>query len=287
MSVDRERKNFFRLNRFKLKLKNGVENMKFQIPLNPGTLTQFLLRVVTCLVVISFLSEMTVYFLPGKPSENFFVKVFSVDNERNIPTAYSVLTLLFTSLLLGTISYAKKMDSGPYKNHWKILSFIFLYLSLDEAAQLHELLIKPMRSLLNATGFFYFTWIVPIGILVAIFLLSYTKFLFHLPVSIKKLFVAASVIYIGGALGMEMVGAYQVYIAGEDNIPYQIIVTVEELLEMLGIVVFIHALTSYIKTYLGGVNWNIYIPGKNTQVTETQNIDIPAISAPASTNLSR
>jgi hypothetical protein len=31
---------------------------------------------------------------------------------------------------------------------------------------------------------------------------------------------------------------------------------------MLGIVVFIHALISYIKTYVGGLSWNIYIPGK-------------------------
>jgi hypothetical protein len=51
---------------------------------------------------------------------------------------------------------------------------------------------------------------------------------------------------------------------------------------MLGIVVFIHALISYIKTYLGGVSWNIYIPGKNTQVTEhSENIGIPALSEPA------
>jgi len=261
--------------------------MKFQIPLAPGAVTQFLLRVVTCLVVISFLSEMTVYFLPGTPSENYFVKVFSVDSERNIPTAYSVLALLFSSLLLGTIAHAKNLESCRYKHHWKILSFIFLYLSLDEAGELHEKLINPLRSLLNATGFLYFTWVVPVGILVVIFLFSYTKFLFHLPVSTRKLFVAASALYIGGALWMELVGAYQASTAGEDNILYQIIVTVEESLEMLGIVVFIHALMSYIKTYLGGVSWNIYIQGKNTQVTEPQNIGIAAITEPANKNRSR
>ncbi len=177
------------------------------------------------------------------------------------------------------------MDSCRYKHHWKILSFIFLYLSLDEAGELHEKLINPLRSLLNATGFLYFTWVVPVGILVVIFLFSYTKFLFHLPVSTRKLFVAASALYIGGALGMELVGAYQASTAGEDNILYQIIVTVEESLEMLGIVVFIHGLISYIKTYLGGVSWNIYIPGKNSQVTEHQNIGLPALSEPANTNL--
>ncbi|MEG4527804.1 hypothetical protein QUB61_34535 [Microcoleus sp. C2D2] len=63
--------------------------------------------------------------------------------------------------------------------------------------------------------------------------------------------------------------------------------TIEESLEMLGIVVFIHGLISYIKTYLGGVSWNIYIPGKNSPVTEDQNIGLPALSEPANTNLFR
>jgi hypothetical protein len=113
--------------------------MKFQISLTPAAVTQFLLRVVGCIVVISFLSEMTVYFLPGQPSENYFVKVFSVDNERNIPTAYSVLALLFSSLLLGAIAHVKNQDSSRYQHHWKILSFIFFYLSLDEAAKCHRI----------------------------------------------------------------------------------------------------------------------------------------------------
>jgi hypothetical protein len=186
--------------------------------------------------------------------------------------------LLFSALLLGVIAHAKNLDSDPYKNHWKILSFIFFYISLDEAGRVHEKLIDPMRSLLNATtGFLYFTWVVPIGFLVVIFLFCYRKFLLHLPVATKKMFVAAAALYIGGALGMEMVGGYIASTTGK-NLSYVIGLTIEESLEMLGIVVFIHALMSYIKTYLnggswninipGGGSWNINIPGKNTEVTE-------------------
>lgn len=261
--------------------------MKFQIPLAPGAVTQFLLRVVSCLVVLSSLSLITLHLFPDAKFAYYFAKAFNLDVERNIPTLYSFLALLFSSILLGVIAHAKNLDSDPYKNHWKILSFIFLYLSLDEAGQLHEKLIDPMRSLLNATGFLYFTWIVPLGFLVAIFLLSYSKFLFHLPVSTKKLFVAATALYIGGAIGVEMLGGYVAYTTGQENVFYVIITTIEESLEMLGIVVFIHALISYIKTYLGGVGWNIYIPGKNSQVTDNQNIGLPGLSEPANTNLLR
>ena len=179
--------------------------MKFQIPLAPGAVTQCLLRVVTGLAVLSFLSRMTLYFLPDYPSRDFLAMAFTVDGEGNVPAIYSSLALLFSSLLLGAIAYAKNLDSDRYKNHWKILSFIFLGLSLDEIAQLHEHLIG-LRSVLNATGIFYFTWIVPFGFLVAIFLLSYSKFVFHLPVATRKLFAAACALYIGGAIGMEMPG---------------------------------------------------------------------------------
>ncbi|MEX0269130.1 hypothetical protein AB3R30_08300 [Leptolyngbyaceae cyanobacterium UHCC 1019] len=243
-------------------------------------MTQFLLRVVICLVVISFLSQMTLYFLPDYPLRNYFAKAFNVDHERNIPTLYSFLALLFSSVLLGVIAHAKKLDSGRYQHHWKILSFIFLYLSLDEIGQLHEKLIEPTRSLLNATGFLYLTWIVPMGILVVIFIFSYSKFLLHLPASIKKLFVVACALYVGGAIGMEIPGGYLIYTTGMENLSYVIVATIEEALEMLGIVVFIHALISYIKVYLGGVSWNIYIQGKHTPVTEHQNIGIAALANP-------
>lgn len=254
--------------------------MKFQIFLNPATVTQFLLRVVFFLVVISFLGQMTVYFLPNYPFTNYLAKAFSVDYERNIPTAYSVLALLLSSILLGAIAHTKNLDSDRYKKHWKILSFIFLYMALDEAVQVHEQLINPMRALLNATGFLYFTWIVPIGCLVAIFLLSYTKFLFHLPTSTRNLFVTASVLYIGGAIGMEMLGGYQAYTSGTYNLSYLIIVTFEELLEMLGIVIFIHALMSYINKYLGGVSCKISL-GKHQQVSDSASIHMATMSESA------
>jgi hypothetical protein len=259
--------------------------MKFQIPLTPGAVTQFLLRVVGCLVVLSSLSHLTHHFFRDSRFAKYFLMVLSLDSEGNIPTFYSSLALLFSSLLLGVIAHAKSLDSSPYKQHWKLLSFIFLYLSLDEAGQLHEKLVPPLRSLLNATGFLYYTWVVPFAFLVVIFLLSYSKFLFHLPVSTKKLFVAATALYLSGTLGLELVGGYVASTMGMNHLFFTIAMTIEELLEMLGIVVFIHALISYIKTYVGGVSWNIYIPGKNTQVTDRENTDIPTISEPAHRNL--
>ncbi|MCU0541620.1 MAG: hypothetical protein MUE44_05445 [Oscillatoriaceae cyanobacterium Prado104] len=258
--------------------------MKIQISLAPAAVTQFLLRTVACLVGLSLLSQMAVYLLPDYPFRDFLARAFSLDAEQNVPTVYSVLTLLFSSILLGAIAHAKNLDSSRYGHHWRILSFIFLYLSVDEGGQLHELLVYPTQKLLNATGFLYFSWVIPFGLMVAIFLASYTKFLFHLPVATRNLFVAASVLYIGGALGMEMLGGNEAYQVGRHTIAYLIMATFEESCEMLGIIVFIHALMCYIKTHLGGLNWDISL-GTNRQLAESQNIPLATVGEPTNSNI--
>ncbi len=49
-----------------------------------------------------------------------------------------------------------------------------------------------------------------------------------------------------GVIGVEMLGAREADLHGTDTVLYCVLYTIEELLEMLGIVVFIHALLSHI-----------------------------------------
>jgi hypothetical protein len=121
-------------------------------------------------------------------------------------------------------------------------------MAIDEAASLHELLIEPMRGLLGqqARGIFFFAWVIP-GIAVAmIFGLSYLKFLLHLPTKTRWRFVIAATLYLGGALGMELIGGRYADSHGMENLAYSMTATVEESLEMAGVIVFIYALLNYI-----------------------------------------
>ena len=220
--------------------------MKLTLPLSPWIVTRFLIRVVIVLAVLSYVGQLMHYFLPPNGLIEFFVKAFNVDREKNIPTVYSGLALLLSSILLGVIAYAKKLDHDRYTNHWIILSGLFLYLCLDEVGKLHERLIDPMRSVINGRGFLYYGWIVPASILVALIGLYYLKFLFHLPIKFRKLFILSAVVFIGGSIGLESIAGYYVYHYTIDDITYQFLATIEESLEMLGIVIFIHALLSYI-----------------------------------------
>jgi hypothetical protein len=52
-------------------------------------------------------------------------------------------------------------------------------------------------------------------------------------------------VFVFGALGMEMVGGAYFDSHGSQNVTYVALQTVEEILEMVGIIVFIHALAEY------------------------------------------
>jgi hypothetical protein len=53
-------------------------------------------------------------------------------------------------------------------------------------------------------------------------------------------------LYVGGAVGVEMFGAKVASMGGMDTMSYALLVAVEEGLEMFGIVLFSYALLSYI-----------------------------------------
>ncbi len=175
------------------------------------------------------------------------IQKLNVDGEYTIPSLFSSFTLLFCSVILGLISRKKWQKNDKYTGKWIGLSVIFFYLALDETISLHEQLIHPLRDTLNATGIFYYTWVIPGLILVMTVLFIYLKFLQSLPQKIKYLFLLAGIFYVGGGIGMEMLGGYYAYLYDTNNFIYEILVTIEEFLEMLGVVVFIYGLLCYLK----------------------------------------
>ena len=95
------------------------------------------------------------------------------------------------------ISLANKSNGNKSAFYWGSLALLFLFLSVDESAGMHELFIIPLRNLLNATGIFYFAWVIPaLGFLIFCFGF-YWRFLFSLPRIISSRIVLAAFIFIG------------------------------------------------------------------------------------------
>lgn len=174
------------------------------------------------------------------------IKLFNFDMEANLPTYFSSLILLGDGILLALIGCRYK-TLGKKHLHWLGLSFVFVFLALDEMIQIHEQLRAPMAKLFNTTGILYYAWFIPYLIIVAILGIAYFKFMMRLPKHILKLFILAGFLFIFGAVVMEAIsGLYEVKYGESDTLAYYVMTTFEELLEMSGAIIFFYALLYYI-----------------------------------------
>src|SRR5215208_4303987 len=210
------------------------------------------------------------------------LRIFDVGEERSIPTWFESILFLLCSMLLAVVTVAKKRRSDRYILHWSFLSVIFLVLSLDEVASIHEAIgAQSERLLHNTTGFtpggaIKFFWVVPGAIFVLIVLVAYLRFLANLPRSTRYSFLFAGALFVLGAVGLEMLSA-QVSSSSEgitnffgmelglsrrsgSAIPKIMIglqTCVEEMFEMLGLTAFVYALLAYIRSYIEDINTRV------------------------------
>lgn len=70
-------------------------------------------------------------------------RLLNVSLEYNIPTWYQAIALFLCGLTLAVIAMVKQQEASRWTQYWRVLSLIFFFLSLDEAAELHELLVIP------------------------------------------------------------------------------------------------------------------------------------------------
>lgn len=215
-----------------------------RLTLRPGKAALFLAAIALFLALVS---------LTGQVMKNIFghdhlfglVPAFDVDSEANIPTWFASNNLLICSLLLFIIARSKKKEGDRYTLRWYGLAFVFAFLSLDEAAGLHELLILPLQSAFHLKGYLFFAWVIPYGLALLVFGISYLKFLFSLPKRTRILFFLAGGIFTTGALGLEILAGPIFQRLGENNMLWAFETALEELLEMQGVILFIYALLSY------------------------------------------
>lgn len=172
--------------------------------------------------------------------------LFSVNLEESIPTWYSTINLFVASALLAVITHKAYHRTERFRHYWAGLTVLFLYLSIDEGAAIHEIAASAISDTFNTTGFFAFGWQFVAFPLVLIVGLIYLRFVIALPATTRNLFIVAAITYVGGALIVEGISANQWYNEGT-TLTYLAIATVEELCEMLGVVVFIYALLHYLR----------------------------------------
>lgn len=172
------------------------------------------------------------------------VALFDFDTEMNVPSLFSALMLLACS---GVLVRLATDGSSPVELRlgWWGLALVFLFLAVDETFSLHEETIRPLRTGLHTSGLLYFAWVIPYGAAALLLLLTYGRFLQRLPRRTAALCVAAGAVFVSGAIGIEMLGGWYYERHGPDHALYGLLYTGEELLEMLGVALFLYALLGY------------------------------------------
>lgn len=173
----------------------------------------------------------------------FFTRLIDLDGEANLPSWYSSIQLFFVGILWSFLIYEKVERED--KSTWELLliPILFLMLSLDESAQIHEyiglksdaLLPTGRRSdtLFQETGIWMF--LLPPFLIGLVFRLYVNaKRFFSVPKEISFRFMVGFLIFIGSAAGVEIFSNFMDWFLSLE-------IALEEGGEMMGVTILLWA----------------------------------------------
>lgn len=167
------------------------------------------------------------------------VRLFNDEEEESLPTYYSTLLPLIASVLAFYISSLRKAAGDLLAGRWMALGAVMLYISVDEASEIHEPAeqVPAMLGIHNPIFSHWTTIFVPFALVVLIMMLPVMR---RLPKQIATGIVVAGVVYVFAAAGLDKIGAQ---FEGATRSMFEM---VEELGEQIGLSILIYTLLTYI-----------------------------------------
>ncbi len=209
------------------------------------------LKILVSLFIILFIGNIFSIYLKLHfhfSNNKTLVRLFNFDLEQNIPTLFSTSILLFSGFLLLYIGKSHQKRNELFKP-WLFLGYIFIFLAIDEAISIHEIFGHILTTKFHLKGHLYFSWVIPYGFISILLLIYLFKFLKTLPIKTLRLFIFSGFIFFLGAVGIEIIGskiAYDLRGIRNFSLTYNILYTIEESFEMIGVIIFINTLLKYI-----------------------------------------
>ena len=212
-------------------------------------------RILTAILVLLILhiSSYLYLMINDIDPESFIFRKLNFNEERNLPAVFSTLLHLSASYLLAVIALSR-LTIKKVKWFWGTLSLIFLFLGLDEMFTFHERFSNDIYDLEGDAVFFY-DWVLVYIVILIVLMITFFKPLFSLPKKTLIRFILAGIVFVFGAVVLETIAANIVFKENLTNEETSIdplimgLATIEELLEMLGVTLFIYALLDFMKKY--------------------------------------
>lgn len=208
---------------------------------SPRRVRDFLLLCALAFAALSLLASYVNHGL-GYDHALGFVPLFDVNLEANAPTWFSSALLIGAGIAALLVASRSRLQRW----HWAAMGFIALFLSLDESAQVHELLSAALRSRLAVEGGFSWTIVAIVGVLpVVLGAALFYRFMRAIPAETRRGLIAAGIVYVTGVVGVDTVAALAHAESG-GLVLVTALNTVEELLEMVGVIMLIHVLLTHL-----------------------------------------
>lgn len=228
---------------------------KVSLGINPAQIAKVLMIIVGFLLAMNLAGVyMSLVRKVNSTTAKKLFAFFDLNTEANVPTFFNTFLLLFAALLLFVVAWQDShRPSAVYRaKYWRFLGACFLLLSVDEAVEFHEWvgIMTKIVFAYNFPGIFYYAWIIPYALLLLGGFLFIKNFLFGLPASVRNPFMLAGIMFVGGAMGLEMLEAQHADATGLPTNPqtlyFAALYSLEEVLEMSAVILFIYTLLRYL-----------------------------------------
>lgn len=184
------------------------------------------------------------YLIPrftGRDTLFGLLDFFDLGLEGNFPSYISSVNLLVGAALAALTHAVINLKGNRPSRYWLLLAAILAYLSVDEAAQIHDNFGDLLAGLFPGYDSLpeRHNWLLAGVAIAAIMGLSLLKFLYELPRRLAMWFVVAGVVFAFGVLGMEFAGTLMLWQGYEpSDFAYQVRRWLEETIEMTGVLIF-------------------------------------------------
>jgi len=198
--------------------------------------------IIACLALAHFCSALLVLTI-GKG--NTLWQFTSMGGESNLPATFSAFATLVAALITLLVSRVEFDVSN--RRSWVVIALVLIFMAFDEAATIHE----RIKRLLPGNETLGLGWIIIYGAFLLPLGIYLFRFWLRLPASTRWGLMLAAVVFLSGAVGMELVerslltpgleNRYEEYL----RLPLVLSIMVEEVLEKLGIAILIFTLFRY------------------------------------------
>lgn len=190
-------------------------------------------------VLLSLLQDLLIFGLPEAGLSERIYRL-DLDTEASLPTWLASALMACCSGLLFLVAVQVKREQPRKAIPWFLLAVIFCALSLDEIAMIHEWLSGYLSARIDNSGLFYFAWTLPALVICLAGLICFVPFILSFKGIDRILLAGSAVVFLSGAIGMEMLGGSVAEVGGVETLQYRVFTTIEETLEYSGVLLFLY-----------------------------------------------